>query len=133
MDCKKKCGLIKELLLKIYHTENQCYCALYIHRIYLNIENLIEFYLFKNKISIEHNGAYHKMILQYFFMHLADNGIVCKKLHTLLEELRKFRHIFVKRSDIWCFDQVKLDNLKFGLLNQHDDFVQFIEGIFYEL
>jgi hypothetical protein len=133
MDCKQKCRAIKELLDKINHTGDQCYSSLYLHRIYLNFEELIEFYLAKNKIFVEHDGSYHKMILNYFINDIAKNGFVCENLYALLEELRGFRHIFVKRSDIWCFDEIKLDILKQKLLKQKSDFFRLLEETFYEV
>lgn len=118
---------------KIDYISDQCYSALYLHRIYLNFENLMEYYLAKNKIVVEHDGAYHKMVLAYFLNDIARNGFVCEKLYALLEELRGFRHIFVKRSDICCFDETKLDALKQGLLKQKSDFFQLLEETFYEV
>jgi|GEM_PF-3000949 hypothetical protein len=133
MDFKQKCRAINELIDRISHTGDQCYSSLYLHRIYLNFEELIEFYLAKNKIFVEHDGAYHKMILSYFINDIAKNGFVCEKLYVLLEELRGFRHIFVKRSDIWCFDETKLDILKQKLLKQKSDLSRLLEEIFYEV
>ena len=133
MNYKDKCRAIEELLEKISHTHDQCHTALYLHRIYLNFENLIEYYIARNRIFVEHDGSYHKMILTYFVNDMAKNGFVCENLWTLLEELRGFRHIFVKRSDIWCFDDAKLDTLKQGLLNQKDVFLQLLEDTFYDV
>lgn len=133
MDYKDKRRAIEELLDKIGHTHDQCYTALYLHRIYLNFENLIEYYLAKNKIVVEHGGSYHKMILTHFVNDIAKNGFVCEELYVLLEELRGFRHIFVKRSDIWCFDEAKLDSLRDGLLKQKNDFFRLLEETFYDV
>jgi len=133
MNCKQRCGAIEELLDKINHTDDQCYTSLYLHRIYLNFEELIEFYLAKNKIFVEHDGAYHKIILKYFINETATNGFVCENLYALFEELRGFRHIFVRRSDIWCFDEIKIDTLKQKLLKQKNDFSRLLEETFYDI
>ncbi len=67
---------------------------------------MIEFYLAKNKIFVAHDGAYHKIILKYFINETATNGFISENLYALFEELRGFRHIFVRRSDIRCFDEI---------------------------
>ncbi len=133
MNYKDKCKAIEKLLDKIGNSDDQCYIALYLHRVYLNFENLAEYYLAKNRIIVEHDGSYHKMMLTYFVNDIAKNGFGAEELYILLDELRGFRHIFVKRSDIWCFDGVRLNALKHRLLKHKDGFSRLLEETFYEI
>ncbi|CAN2038975.1 HEPN domain-containing protein [Candidatus Magnetomoraceae bacterium gMMP-15] len=132
MKYKNKCNIIRGLLNELFNIDDQCYNALYLHRIYLNFEELIEYYLFKNKIVVEPDGSYHKMLLRYFMDEISSNVFFYSNLYELFEELRGFRHIFVKRSDIWCFDDVKLSSLKQKLLEQKEQIFQLLEEFFYD-
>jgi len=97
-------------------TSSICTCqdAMYLHRLYLNIELYVEKYFKDIGRKLEQTSSYHKDLLESYFKSI---GLEKSEIYKAIEELRGFRHIFNKRADILEFITDNIKALKLKILS----------------
>ena len=111
--------ILKMIFNRIKIEENICYKALYFQRCYLICEYLMLNALNDRKIEIEKSPFYHKQILEKFFGQFSEMEET-KILRDVMDELRRFRHIFSNNKQLLKFDEEKINYLQ-RMLFQHKE------------
>ncbi len=96
-----------EMLTTSYESYDDCRKALLFHRFYISIEESLEKYIDSKTLRSDNLKSYHKNVVeaakQYFG--LSENIVL------VFDELRRFRHLFVRNHTISRFDNHKLDGI----------------------
>ena len=114
---------INQIFIKLESTPDICTCqdAMYLHRLYLNIEQLIENHFRSIGKKIINSPSYHKDLLADYFKSL---GLERSDIFSIVDELRGFRHIFNKRADILEFLAKNINTLKDKILKFKDKIIK---------
>jgi len=114
---------INTIFNKLESSSEICTCqdAMYLHRLYLNIEHSIEIYFKQAGKIITKSASYHKDLLIDYFKEL---GLEKSDIFTIVDELRGFRHIFNKRADILEFLSQSINILKDKILKFKDKIIE---------
>jgi len=113
---------ITQIINKL-ETTQACTCqeAMYLHRLYLNIELYIERYFKTIGKKIIDSASYHKDLLTQYFKSFS---LETSEIFILLEELRGFRHIFNKRADILEFLSGNIEELRNKILKLKEKIIE---------
>lgn len=108
---------------KIESTQTSCTCqsAMYLHRLYLNIEQNIEIYFKSIGKKMSNSASYHKDLMESYF---DSFGLINSGVYKTINELRGFRHIFNKRADIFEFLEQNITTLKEKVLKIKDKIIE---------
>lgn len=115
---------INTIFIKLETAQEQnCICqdAMYLHRLYLNIEQRIETYFKESGKKLKQTASYHKDLLIDYFKLL---GLDKSDIFSIVDELRGFRHIFNKRADILEFLEDNINKLKNKILKFKDKIIE---------
>lgn len=114
---------INTIFEKLETSSTICTCqeAMYLHRLYLSIEQSIENYFKTIGKNISNSSSYHKDLLKNYF---DSFGLSHSDLFNLVDELRGFRHIFNKRADILEFVTANIETLKYRVLELKDKIIE---------
>lgn len=93
------------VLMSNYYLYDDCRKALLFHRLYLSLEKLLEKYLSRKSLPAGDSKTWHKDVAEAAALHLGLSKGVC----AVLDELRRFRHLFVNNHTLYAFDEQKLD------------------------
>lgn len=118
--------MLKNIFTKLENEKNICLCqtCFYLHRIYLNIEKIIEHHFKKNGKRIDKSGSYHKELLNNYFDSIGLND---SNAYLLVDELRGFRHVFNNRADILEFNEDKIFDLTAKVLDIENEILTLFE------
>src|SRR6056297_386660 len=95
-------------LLSHYHQYDDCRKALILHRVYISFEKTFENFIRENSLRLpERPGRFHKDLVDkiYDYLNLSSD------IHIILDDLRRFRHVFANNYSVIHFDEEKLDNI----------------------
>jgi len=114
---------INQIFTKLEATTQICVCqeAMYLHRLYLNIELYIERYFKTIGKKVSNSASYHKDLLTQYFKSFS---LETSEIFLLLEELRGFRHIFNKRADILEFLSGNVEELRNKILKLKEKIIE---------
>jgi len=114
---------INTIFEKLETSSVTCTCqdAMYLHRLYLNIERSIEIYFKESGKKLQQTASYHRDLLIDYFKLL---GLNKSDIFSIVDELRGFRHIFNKRADILEFLEDNINKLKNKILKFKDKIIE---------
>lgn len=95
------------MLISKYDSFDDCRKALLFHRLYLSFEKSIETYLVQKSLNTERSKYYHRNLVDAARLHLG----LSQNIFAVIDELRRFRHLFVNNHTVYRFDAQKLDDI----------------------
>lgn len=113
---------------KLETSSAMCTCqdAMYLHRLYLNIEHNIEIFFKESGRKLNQTASYHKDLLVDYCKLL---GLEKSDTFCIIDELRAFRHVFNKRADIFEFVAENIEKLKTKILGLKEKILEQFGGI----